>query len=364
MSFNNLTISQASAIATEVEQIIIDGYSDLIVDANYFDADNFSASINISLVEMNDREVTATEIVDGLNQKFYKKYDNAEIRALIESAGPPTSDFSIFGEINADNYESAQSLAIEITDKLKNIDVEEEITVVEVVVDSSQIIQRKDGKRILNINAKVDDAENTKGLQEILDLMQKEYDSSVVSFDLGQETQNLESFQSTIVAFAIALILMYGLLVLQYNSFIQPLLVFTAIPMGFIGVFPGLYYTDNALSFFTMLGLIGLSGIVVNNTIMMTDYINNKREDGMSISEAIHAAIISRFRPIIATTATTVGGLFPLALSDPFWEPLAFTMVFGLIASTIMVLTVYPVFYSLVETIIFRVKELNLTKFR
>jgi multidrug efflux pump subunit AcrB len=142
---------------------------------------------------------------------------------------------------------------------------------------------------------------------------------------------------------------MYGLLVLQFNSFTQPLLILLAIPFSFPGLFAGLYYTNNPLSFFVVVGLTGLVGIVVNNTIMLIEYANAQRNEGKDLLFSISEAVSLRTRPILTTSLVTVAGLVPLAISEPFWEPLAFTIIFGLLSSVIMIIVAFPVFYYVVE---------------
>ena len=175
------------------------------------------------------------------------------------------------------------------------------------------------------------------------------FTSNDLMFDFGQESENVESFESVQVAFVLALFLMYLLLVLQFNSFSQPLLILLAVPFGLVGVGMSLLIVEHELSFFVMVGLIGLVGIVVNNAILLVDYANQERRAGAKVDEAIISALGQRFRPILTTTLTTVGALTPLALSDPFWEPLALTIIFGLIASSVLVLTLFPYFYIVFE---------------
>ena len=98
-----------------------------------------------------------------------------------------------------------------------------------------------------------------------------------------------------------------------------------------------------------MLGLIGLIGIAVNNTILLVDFANQERDLGHDRRTAISTAVRKRFRPLVATSFTTVGGLLPLALSDPFWEGLAFTIIFGLLSSTFLVILSFPYYYLAVE---------------
>jgi multidrug efflux pump subunit AcrB len=100
-----------------------------------------------------------------------------------------------------------------------------------------------------------------------------------------------------------------------------------------------------------MIGITGLVGIVVNNTILLLDYANVVREETGSIKEAISEAVKYRFRALITTTLSTLVGILPLAFTDPFWEGLAYALVFGLTSSTLLVIFAYPVFYAILEHI-------------
>ena len=170
-----------------------------------------------------------------------------------------------------------------------------------------------------------------------------------LKFDFGLESQNQESFSSLPQAFGLALLMMLVLLVFQFRSTVQWLLVFLAIPFSFFGVFGGLLITDNEISFFVMLGLLGLIGIAVNNSILLTDFANQERRAGADRHSAIQTALRRRFRPLVATSFTTVAGVLPLALSDPFWEALGFTIIFGLLSSTFLVLVSFPFYYLGIE---------------
>ena len=152
-------------------------------------------------------------------------------------------------------------------------------------------------------------------------------------------------------ALVVAMLLVVGLLILQFRSVVQPLLIILAIPFSLFGVFTALSLTDNPLSFFVFVGLIALIGVVVNNTILLIDAANQGRRAGLRPGEAIGQAVTRRFRPLVATTLTTVVGLLPLALSDPFWEALSFTLIGGLLSSTFLVLLTFPVFYLAVEKV-------------
>ena len=171
-----------------------------------------------------------------------------------------------------------------------------------------------------------------------------------MEYDLGMETEMMESFNSAVVGIFIALIVMYALLILQFNSFTKPLLVFLGIPFSFILLFPGLKFLDISMSFFVIIGITALTGILANNIIMLLDFARIRQiEENKNPREAIVGAIKRRFRPLCATSIITISGLLPLALNDPFWAPLAYTIILGLLACTTMVILVLPLYFVILE---------------
>jgi Cu/Ag efflux pump CusA len=118
-----------------------------------------------------------------------------------------------------------------------------------------------------------------------------------------------------------------------------------AIPFSIFGIMLGLDITNNAISFFTMLGFFALLGLSIKNTILLTDYANQARREGATAIDATVAALEERFRPLFATSMTAVVSLIPLALSSPFWEGLAVVLIFGLLSSTFLVITVFPYYF-------------------
>jgi multidrug efflux pump subunit AcrB len=170
-------------------------------------------------------------------------------------------------------------------------------------------------------------------------------DKNALQFDFGNEGDNQESFSTMIKAFPVLLVVMYLLMLVQFRSFLQPLLIFLAIPFSWFGVSLGLRLTDNPISFFVMVGFFALIGIAVNNTILLTDYANKELAAGKTNVDAIASALRNRFRPLLTTSVTSVVALIPLVLNDPFWESLAITLMFGLISSTLLVLLTFPYFW-------------------
>jgi len=166
----------------------------------------------------------------------------------------------------------------------------------------------------------------------------------------GEMESQQESFGGMGRAIIIALIAIFAVLVLQFRSFAQPLIVFTAIPLAVIGSIFALLITGNTFSFTAFVGLTSLVGIVVNNSIILVDYTNKLRAQKKSILEALMEAGPVRFVPIVLTTSTTVFGLLPLTLKGgTLWGPMGWTIIGGLMVSTFLTLIVVPVLYRILS---------------
>ncbi len=164
----------------------------------------------------------------------------------------------------------------------------------------------------------------------------------------GELESREESFGGMARASLIALIAIFAVLVLQFKSFSQPFIIFSAFPLAMIGSVLALYITGYSFSFTAFIGLISLIGIVVNNSIILVDYINKLIDQGMDKIAAIKEAGETRFTPIVLTTLTTIGGLLPLTLrGGTLWAPMGWTIIGGLFVSTFMSLLVVPVLYRL-----------------
>ena len=138
------------------------------------------------------------------------------------------------------------------------------------------------------------------------------------------------------------------LLVWQFNSFRRPAIILLTIPMSFIGAVIGLLVMNAEFGFMSILGLLSLAGIIINNGIVLIDRIDIEREAGKEAYDAVVSSAIARFRPIVMTTITTILGLFPLILSkDPLFFSMACVIAFGLLVGTVLTLGVVPVLYTL-----------------
>lgn len=166
---------------------------------------------------------------------------------------------------------------------------------------------------------------------------------------LGGEAQSsAESFGGIGTAIIVALFGIFAVLVLEFGNFKSTLIVLTVVPLGVLGGFLMLLLTGNSLSFTASIGFIALIGIEIKNSILMVDFTNQLRRDGMPLDEAIEQAGEIRFLPILLTSATAIGGLLPLAVQNiGLYSPMAWVIIGGLLSSTLMSRLVTPVMYKL-----------------
>jgi multidrug efflux pump subunit AcrB len=170
----------------------------------------------------------------------------------------------------------------------------------------------------------------------------------------GIQEEQRRSYSSLGKLFGLAILAIFTILASQFRSYVQPLVVMMTIPFAFIGVIIGLLVTGLPFSLNTLISVVALAGVVVNNAIILIDFINSLREKGVDRWHAIIESGSKRLRPIILTTATTVAGMLPLVFStDPSaqaWRPLAVSFTFGLLFSSVLTLFVIPVIYSMVDS--------------
>ena len=234
-------------------------------------------------------------------------------------------------------------------------DPNEELISASAVVDAVQAeaplsIARRDGRRTATVLAKNEDrtvGEILAQLEPKLKEMKQSWDSGY-DYSFGGETEDqAETFGSAGQALALAVFLVFAVLVLQLGSFRQPFIILLAIPFALIGTIGGFYLTRIPFSFSAFIGIIALVGIVVNDAIVMVDTMNSYQDEGMPKRQAAAKGVADRLRPVLTTSITTIIGLIPLALSDPTWMPLCSAIIFGLVAATIIALIVVPCLYLL-----------------
>jgi multidrug efflux pump subunit AcrB len=217
--------------------------------------------------------------------------------------------------------------------------------------ESSTVINHEDGMRVVSVTADVTDGGNAREIQaEAVRRITEELaipESVVVSTGGGETEESNKAFMEMLLALVVGLLLMVGILVLQFNSYLHTRYVLSIVPYSLIGIMAGLAITQSTLSFPSIMGFIALSGIVVNNSILLIDMMNSMRRNNpeKSIRDVVIEASASRIRPILLTSITTVIGMIPLTYAGDLWAPLAYAVIFGLIFSVLITLVMIPITY-------------------
>ena len=224
------------------------------------------------------------------------------------------------------------------------------------IVRSYSEINRIDQARSITVSSDLD--ENVANAEEVVADLQAtfipellgEFPSLRVRWE-GQQEQRAESLGSLFFGFSVALIVMFVLLALEFKSAIQPAMIMLIIPFGMLGAVMGHLFMEIPLTLFSMYGIVALTGIVVNDSIVLIDFINNRVRNGVPIETAIEESGSRRFRPVLLTTITTIGGLTPILLESSIQAqiliPMATSIAFGELFATVVVLYLVPVTYSL-----------------
>lgn len=217
--------------------------------------------------------------------------------------------------------------------------------------ESSSVIRHEDQERVVSVTADVAADVNARDAQnEALKRIGETVDiptDVTISTGGGETDESNEAFAEMGIALIVGVLLMVAVLVLQFNSFLHMGYVISILPFSLIGIFTGLALTQSPLSFPSMMGFIALSGIVVNNSILLIDMMNNMRikSPQKPIREVVIDAAVSRLRPILLTTTTTVVGMMPLTYAGDLWAPLAYAVMFGLLFSVFITLVLIPITY-------------------
>lgn len=211
-------------------------------------------------------------------------------------------------------------------------------------------IKRYDGKRVVNVLSDVKLGYSAVDIQNELQKKLKNIDTEDlnITFD-GEKSKIKKHFGNLGVAAAFALFAIYIIMMIQFGSLSQPLIILISIPLSIIGSIIGLLVFRQPLSFTALLGVVSLIGVVVNNAIILIDYINWQRKQGNDVEQSCRYAVEKRVRPILLTTGTTVLGLIPLIFSGTLFVPMAVSLMSGLLVSTLLTLVIIPVVYSLIE---------------
>ncbi|HBO57063.1 MAG TPA: AcrB/AcrD/AcrF family protein, partial [Opitutae bacterium] len=227
----------------------------------------------------------------------------------------------------------------------------ESVPLVEIVNISEQrghtTIQRLDRNRIVTVTAETIEGVSPESISSQLPFAEWEKLMPGVTFlKGGRQEQQSEAFASLPVGFGAACLMIYLILAWLFGSYFQPFVVMLGIPFALIGVIWGHYIAGVSLSFLSMIGFVALCGVVVNDSLILVEFFNERKKSGLSLKEALLSAGAARLRPIFLTTITTVLGLTPLMLEQSmqakFLIPMALAISFGLISATVLILLLLP----------------------
>lgn len=227
-------------------------------------------------------------------------------------------------------------------------------------------IRRAERRRVVSVTADVDETlvtardVNKDLVRNVLPSLTREFPGLQYRF-AGEERERSESFSSLLVTFPLALMAIYGLLAVQFRSYLQPVIVMSAIPFGIVGAVIGhvlmgfVFMTKFNLGLLSMFGIVALSGVVVNDSLILIDLINRERKSGVTLSQVVRDCATRRFRPIMLTTLTTFFGLVPMmlerSLQARFLIPMAISLAFGVMFATMITLLLVPSLYMIIEDI-------------
>lgn len=231
------------------------------------------------------------------------------------------------------------------------------------VARTDSLIYRTDQMRAITISADIDE-QQANAMNIVTDLKESFVPSLLEQFPSvsvrwrGQQEQTDESMWSIILGFVLVIGAMYLLLTIEFKSYVQPILVLSIIPFGFIGAIAGHLWMQIPLTLFSIYGLIALSGIVINDSIVLIDFINMRLREGLPIHEAVLDAGRRRFRPVILTSITTIAGVLPILLETQRQAlvliPMATSLAFGLLFATAIVLILVPTLLLVIQVLLNR----------
>jgi len=215
-------------------------------------------------------------------------------------------------------------------------------------------IQRQNQERIVKVEANVFKRSLGDVAKDVKAIIAKTNVPLGVTINLGADVEEqAKSFRDLFLLFLLGSLLVYMVMASQFESLLDPFIIIFSIPFAFTGVTFGLYFGGVTLSIASFIGLVMLVGIVVNNAIVLVDYINILRGRGLSMHDAVVTGGANRLRPVLMTTITTAFGMIPLAFSrgegSEMWRPIGISMIGGLSVSTLITLVLVPVVYSLLK---------------
>jgi len=369
------TLSQLGEIEKEFTDVVL---------INGFRNHNYQRTIreNVASVELLltqdaiDRG-TAVEIADEVEAKLMQLPGVLRVQRSLETNSPPTGtqvEVYLYSEDTVALRETGRRVrqALYSIDSIRHVsDPMEDGTVIPTSElgefydqTSADVVKRFQGFRYISITAEVDEKVMSvyKTHRQIEALIDQSILLPGVTFDQrGEYSETQKSLASMIQAGLLGLGLSYFILTLLFRSLLQPIVVLLAIPLAYMGVVWGMTLTGQTLDLMGFVGVVGLMGIVINDSLVWVSFYNRARDEGLDAIDAAVGAVKQRFRPIWLTTITTVGGLIPVSLSESagIANAMANTMVYGLTAASLLLLLFLPVCVVAMDQSVIRVSQIT-----
>lgn len=335
-------------IMTRIQKV--DGIEEV---TNGMEEGNKEYRITVDKKKAMEYSLTVAQVFQQINAKIKDAQSATTISTDTEELNVYVSDDE---DVSMDRKD-IQKMKIEYTDAMTQKTKKVKLSKIAdfSLADSPSSINRNKQSRYMSVSASIDDEHNI-GLvsNEVRDAL-KDYEMPA-GYDMeftGEDESINESVEQVVLMFVVGVLFMYLIMVAQFQSLLSPFIILFTIPLAFTGGFMGLWISGSEVSVIAMIGFVMLSGIIVNNGIVLVDYINQLRERGMEKFEAIVEAGQTRLRPILMTAVTTILGLVPMVVSgqsgSDMVRPMAIVTIGGLIYGTLLTLFVVPCIYAVLN---------------
>lgn len=320
---------------------------------NGMEEGNKEFRITVDKKKAMEYSLTVAQVFQQINAKIKEAQSATTISTDTEELNVYVSDSE---DVSMDR-DDIQKMKIEYTDAMTQKTKKVKLSKIAdfSLADSPSSINRNKQSRYMSVSASIDDEHNI-GLvsNEVRDVLE-DYEMPA-GYDMeftGEDESINESVEQVVLMFIVGVLFMYLIMVAQFQSLLSPFIILFTIPLAFTGGFMGLWISGSEVSVIAMIGFVMLSGIIVNNGIVLVDYINQLRESGMEKFDAIVEAGQTRLRPILMTAITTILGLVPMVVSgesgSDMVRPMAIVTIGGLIYGTLLTLFVVPCIYAVLN---------------
>jgi len=343
----DLDVRISGGVPEDVEQVAAQLYRELAAMPGTLDVRNDQGRQRYQYTLQVDRDLSATY---GLSAYDIQNQANLALRG--RQAGVIHTENDVTGiRLRADIEDTAGLMALPVRASGSGQLVPLRQVASLELTGRPGAITRYNRQPMVSVTARVHPEFGVSTLQKAVENTLAGLDTRGLSIAYGGDQETISKYLTGLIGAGLAaLVAVYVILLIQFNSLRQPLIVMAAIPLSFMGVVPALLVTGTRFTFTVGLGVASLSGIVVNNAILLIEHMNRTRREGMELKAACQEAVRLRTRPIFLTTITTITGLIPLMFSgNSFFAPLAIALTGGLTVSTIMTLVVVPTIYYLMQ---------------